>query len=118
MKEWKRIIVSAIFCLLPLSAAVAENYGFLSNSAMSYFTKQDWQIFNKTQEDVLNHGKNGVKVFWKNPKSGSHGYMVPSAAPSKNGMVCRYLAFFNTANLINGKGSYKFCKSNNKWMIY
>jgi len=113
----KMVIVSVITLLFSFSS-FAENYGFLSNSAMSYFTKEDWQIFNKVQNDVLNRGKNGVKVLWSNPKSGSHGYMIPSAAPSRGGMECRQVAFYNTANLVNGEGSYTFCKSNNQWKIY
>lgn len=112
----KVIMASVIVSLLPLSC-FAENYGFLSNSAMSYFTKEDWQIFNKTR-DIALRSRDNVKVSWSNPKSGSHGYMIPSSAPSQNGMQCRYIAFFNTANLVDGEGSYKFCKSNNQWKIY
>lgn len=113
----RRYLLMMLF-FVPL-AAVAENYGFLANSAMSYFTREDWQIFYKTQDQVLNKGKDGVQVSWKNSASGSHGTMIPAAAPSQDGMPCRYLSFFNTANKINGEGTYKFCKSsNNKWNIY
>jgi surface antigen len=114
------MIVSLLFSIVFLvsSSAFAVNYGFLSNTAMSYFTKDDWSIFNKTQDYVLNHAKNGIKVSWKNPKSGNYGYMVASSAPSQNGMLCRRVAFFNVGNLIKGDGSYTFCKSHNKWMIY
>jgi len=97
----------------------AVNYGFLSNTAMSYFTKDDWQIFDKAQNQALNRGKNGVKVTWRNLKSGNHGYMVPASAPSQQGMSCRYLSFYNVANLIEGEATYKFCKSTNGiWKIY
>src|SRR5689334_18265718 len=106
-------IISSIFIAMVSFTAFAENYGFLSNSAMSYFTKEDWEIFNKTQLNVLNKSKNGAKVSWKNPKSGSFGYMVPSSAARFQGMVCRNIFFVNTANQIKGEGSYKFCKSNN-----
>lgn len=113
---FKRSLAS-ILIFLP-TCVLAQNYGFLSNSAMSYFTKEDWQIFNNTQNDVLSHGKNGVKVLWKNPRSGNHGYMIPASASPQNGMTCRFISFYNTANQINGEGTYKFCKLNNTWKIY
>jgi surface antigen len=112
-------LVCATLSLAVISfSAYCENYGFLSNSAMSYFTKEDWQIFNKTQQSVLDHGKAGVKTQWKNPQSGSYGYMIPSNIMRENGMICRKLTFFNNANRISGEGSYKFCKTNGKWKIY
>jgi surface antigen len=116
-KYFRTGLISVVVSLLPLSLQAA-NDAFLSNTAMSYFTQQDWVIFNKTQNNVLNRGKNGVKVTWNNPQSGSHGYMIPAAAPSQNGLVCRYLSFYNVANLIKGEGTYRFCKANNTWKIY
>lgn len=118
MKKVLGMVITSAIISISSMAVYAENYGFLSNSAMSYFTQEDWHIFNKTQMDALNRGKDGVKVNWKNSKSGSYGYMIPSAAPKQNGMVCRYLAFYNTANQIKGEGTYKFCKLNNQWKIY
>src|SRR5438477_11428324 len=106
MKTWK-VVIGIIACMMSLSA-FAVNYGFMSNSAMSYFTQEDWQIFNRTEANVLNRGKNGVKVLWSNPRSGSHGYMIPTSAPSQNGMQCRNVTFYNTANQVNGGGIYKF----------
>jgi surface antigen len=117
MSKKLKVAIAVIASMMSLSA-LAENYGFLANSAMSYFTPEDWQIFNKTQAIALNRGKNGQKIVWSNPKSGSHGYMIPSAAPGLNGMQCRNIVFYNTANRIDGEGSYKFCKVNNQWKIY
>ncbi|VVC75273.1 hypothetical protein AQUSIP_05610 [Aquicella siphonis] len=118
MKTTTKIsILCLFFCLVGLSAW-AVNQAFMSNSAMSYFTKEDWQIFNKTQANVLDKTKDGDKTSWQNPGTGAFGYMIPSDTHKENGMTCRKLFFFNTANQIQGEGTYKFCKTNNKWMIY
>src|SRR5262245_1558984 len=118
MKDSLKSTILISFLSMIALPVFAVNYGFMSNSAMSYFTKEDWQIFNKTQAEVLNKTKDGVKVNWSNPRSGSHGYMVASGTSHQNGMTCRYLTVYNTANLINGEGTFKFCKNNGKWMIY
>lgn len=85
---------------------------------MSYFTQEDWAIFNKAKITALNQASNGVRVNWKNPRTGAYGYFVPGKAPSYNGMQCRVLGFHNTANQIEGEGAYRFCKLNNQWKIY
>lgn len=117
MRKKLKVVIAVIASMMSLSSG-AVNYGFMSNSAMSYFTQEDWQIFNKTQANALNRGKNGVKMAWSNPKSGSHGYMIPSDAPAQNGMKCRKITFYNTANQINGEGRYLFCKMNNTWKMF
>lgn len=118
MKTITKVCIVSLFFLLVGLSAWAVNDAFMSNSAMSYFTQEDWQIFNKTQETALDQTKDGVKVSWKNPETGAYGYMIPSDTHKENGMTCRKLYFFNMANLIEGEASFKFCKSNNKWMIY
>jgi surface antigen len=106
-------------CLSLLSfPALSSNYNFLNDTAASYFTQEDWNIFNKTQKIALDSGKTGIKIKWQNPNSGSYGYMIPGKITRENGMMCRSITFYNTANLIHGGGTNKFCKSQNKWMIY
>lgn len=117
MKMISKIVSAITLSIISLSAFCA-NDSFLSNTAMSYFTKEDWKLFNKAQSDALNKGKDGAKVNWSNPQSGSFGYIIPSKAANLNGLRCRTLSFHNTAHLINGAGTYRFCYSNKKWMIY
>src|SRR5690349_16404133 len=117
MKTIIKLILGACFFILSLPV-LSSNYNFLSDTAASYFTQEDWNIFNKTQRMALNSSKTGVKIKWQNPNSGSYGYMIPGKMTRENGMTCRTITFYNTANLINGGGTNKFCKSQNKWLMY
>ena len=87
MKPYLKIVI----LFLISSIAFAANDNFLANTAMSYFTKADWAIFNSTQNKALNNASNGAKVSWKNPATGAYGYMIPSAAPRVRGLSCRKL---------------------------
>jgi|HubBroStandDraft_6_1064221.scaffolds.fasta_scaffold935338_2 surface antigen len=113
------MMIIKYLCLMLLSfPAFAENYGFLNNTAMSYFTKEDWQIYNNTRMRALNNGKDGVKIQWNNPNSGSFGYIIPSNTIHKNDIVCRKLTSYTTANRISGETTVSLCKSKNKWLIH
>ncbi len=112
----KRKWIAILFMLQ--GSVFAQNDAFLNNTAMSYFTKTDWALFNQAQATVLNKEKNGMRVSWRNPETHAHGDLVASAAPSLNGMPCRYVTFRNTAHLINGAGRFRFCKTNHQWKIF
>lgn len=108
-------------CFLAIGFAgtvAATNMNFLSNTAMSYFTQDDWAIFNSTQQKALDSGKANVAIEWSNAQTGSHGSMTPSAESRQNGMVCRKLTVVNFAHLVKGEGVYTFCKIKNEWKIY
>jgi surface antigen len=118
MNKFSQFSLGCFLAIGIAGSAAATNMNFMSNTAMSYFTEDDWSIFNATQQKVLNSGKANVAVEWKNAKSGSHGTMTPSAESRQNGMVCRKLTVVNFAHLIKGEGAYTFCKINNEWKIY
>lgn len=118
MKHIFRVFYRFALLFVVSAATYATNVNFLSNTAMSNFTQDDWAIFNSTQQKVLNSGKANVTIEWKNPKSGSHGTMTPSAETRQNGMVCRKLTIVNVARLVKGEGVYTYCKVNNEWKIY
>jgi hypothetical protein len=103
--------------LIPLCCQ-ASNYGFLNESAVSNFTQEDTALFMAAQNTALNKTPNGLKVSWKNPKSGAYGFMIPSAAPTQNGKPCRKLLIFNNANGLSGQSTFKFCKINKTWKAF
>lgn len=109
-------IASTIVSLSPL-AALGSNHSFLSNSAMSYLTKEDWQLSKAAQSNALDHCRDGKKVAWNNPETGSHGFFLPFHTSRMQGATCRNLEIVHSANLINEKSTYKFCKLHNKWKI-
>ncbi len=110
------IKITAILFTLPF-AAHALNTSFLGNSAISFYTKEDWSISKNAQIKALNQTEDGVKLAWTNPKTGSHGVFLPVHTLHANGALCRDLEIRHSANLVNEKARYRFCKLHNQWKI-
>lgn len=110
-------VVAVVLLVSGSVAAKASNFNFLSNSAMSFFTNEDWKISKSAQIKALNQIKDGVKLAWANPHTGSHGIFVPTHTFHAHGSVCRDLSIIHTANMVNEKAIYRFCKLNDQWKI-
>jgi hypothetical protein len=106
------IIFSMISC-----SAYGLNHNFLSNSAMSFYSKEDWSLAKTAQDKALNQNKDGVRLIWKNPKTGSHGIFLPTHTIHANGAVCRDMQIMQSANSLHESSTYRFCKFNNQWKI-
>ena len=115
----KKVILSTlgvVFCFASFSVS-AQNYYFMKGAAINYFTEEDATIYERAQTNALNNHKDGDKVSWSNPKSGAHGYFIPSDTKKEKDMTCRKLAIFNYAQHHSGLSSFKFCKVKNAWKI-
>lgn len=112
-------LISLIFSLLILISlsTFSFNERFLNETAISYFSSEDWQIFTFAKNEALNHRKDGVKLTWKNPQTGHYGYIIPSDTHQEHGMTCRKLTIFNYANYRQGKGTLTFCKMGRMWKV-
>ncbi|MDA8562098.1 hypothetical protein N9L02_03165 [Gammaproteobacteria bacterium] len=91
------------------------NYGFLEDTAGSYFTNKDWTMFNRYQLKALNISEDGKKVSWRNTKSGNWGSFIPFDTFVKNGNSCRKLTITNSANFRVGQTTLTFCKISGHW---
>ena len=108
---------AALLLALFTLPAFAANQSFLSNTARSFFTKEDWQLSKAAQKAALNHYKDGQAIAWNNPRTGSHGVFFPFRTTRQNGEVCRQLKMVNTAQLVHEKATFRFCKFNDEWKI-
>lgn len=100
------------------SVALAANISFMSNSALSFLTKEDWQLSKAAEREALNHYKDGQSVAWANPKTGSHGMFLPlRSTTNQKGEQCRHLKMVNSAHLVNEKATFRFCKLQDQWKI-
>ncbi len=95
----------------------ASNYSFLKEAPGNYFTKEDWNLFYAAQNKALSNHKDGSKVTWKNPQSGSWGSFVPSHTTKERGTSCRKLTMFNSAAGRTSGATYKFCKIQGEWKV-
>jgi len=117
MKTLFNLLVMTALTGIVSVAANASSFNFFSNSAMSFFTKEDWKISKTAEVKALDHLQDGVKLAWTNPNTGSHGIFVPRHTSRANGSLCRELSIVHTANLVNEKAIYRFCKLKDQWKI-
>ena len=99
------------------TSALALNFSFLNNAAVSYFSNGDYKLMESAADQALDQGKDGQKITWKNPNTTAWGYFIPKNTTRKNGVVCRNLTIFNSAKDVTGLATYPFCKLNGDWKI-
>jgi len=109
-----KILQTLIISMISFSVCSA-NLSFLSNTTMSYFTKEDWKLSKEAQNTALNKG---IRVSWSNPRTGNHGVFLPSHIINiASGSECRNLKISNAANRMHEDATYRFCKLHNEWKI-
>ena|SRR5258706_10362794 len=117
MKLHSKITAAIILSIFSLTSH-ASNFSFFGNSAISFYTKEDWKIAKSAQITALNQIQDGVKLIWANPRTGSHGIFLPMHTyHARSGSLCRQMEILHTANRVNDKAVYRFCKMKNEWKI-
>ena len=105
----KTLTALGIYLLLVGSGLVqAANMAFMADQAMSRFTDQDAEIFNKASREALK-AKDGTQIKWDNPGTGAFGTMTPYSDPEKN-PDCRVIHMVNIAENVKSAGYYRLCK--------
>ncbi len=116
MKSYLQI-GTLILLLVSSIQTFASNFSFFGNSAISFYTNEDWKLSKSAQLKALDQIKDGVRLAWTNPETGSHGAFIPTHTFHAKGSVCRDMQILHTANRVNDKAIYRFCKMNNGWKI-
>jgi surface antigen len=112
-------IISILVCLVISSpfAALASNEWFMINTPVANFTTKDTEMFKHAVNQALDQNRDGKKLEWSNPKSGSHGYVVPYHTTHSKGIRCRELKIYNEADTVTGESKFQFCHLNGKWVV-
>lgn len=115
----KHIILALLCCLASFASTVAsaQNYYFLNDATITYFTDEDAKLYAHAQYDALNNYRDGAKVSWNNPNTEAHGYIIPSKTTRKNGNLCRNLTIVNFAEHRSGEATFTFCKIQGTWKV-
>jgi surface antigen len=103
-----------------LSLLVFPTHGFdlhfLKHSPARHFTKQDWEIAKTATRDILENHKQGERVIWDNPDSGSSGDLTIIKAGKSSGKLCKKLKITNRVKGQEHTSSHVFCKqADGKW---
>jgi len=106
-----------LFLAPSLVFALGLSQRFLDYSGANEFTKDDWQLFYKTELETLNDTPNGKQHPWHNSATGHGGYFMPLATTKHEGATCRSLEVYNTVGHRSGKETFEYCKVNQVWRM-
>ena len=104
------LLIVAVVLLFVHGAAVAVNLRWLENSAVRYFSDEDWRLANGAADEALESRSDGEAVEWHNPKTGNSGRAVALRSLERAGNPCRELAVENRAKGMAGRSVFLFCQ--------
>jgi surface antigen len=115
MKQWTTS--TRAWLLLAAAASLstpvlAQNYGFMRDTPVSRFNKEDMRLHNQAAQTALDAPDLGKPVAWSNPKSGNSG-SATAAASKREG--CRMLTVETKASIGSAKNEFHLCKIDGKW---
>lgn len=92
-------------------SSMAANWGFLKDTPISNFTKEDMQLFTDTLKSGLDHAADGAKVSWSNTETGAGGTLTFLATREQPDTVCRQVQIANKAKGRQGNVIHIFCRN-------
>ena len=101
------LLITALY--LPASLC-AQTMGFLNDSPIAKFTKEDHALFEAAMKKALDGAADGAVEEWSNPKTKAHGSVTPLKTVTKDGRTCRKLRVINEADGASSRSKFKFCK--------
>ncbi len=103
-------------CMVPVYAI---DTSYLEYSTISKFTPEDTMMMQKAYQKALEVAKDGIVVRWHNKKTGAYGYFIPSHSSTINGITCRQLRAFNSANGVVTPMTYfyRLCNVHGAWKV-
>jgi len=87
------LVTSSI--LLPSTESQARGWEWVKRLPISQFGPEDTAIFHAHVDQALEEAKDGERVKWRNPDSGSSGTITPLTSERLNGKLCRQTRFEN-----------------------
>jgi surface antigen len=110
------LIFLAGFAVSPL--ATAQNWRFLKDAPIGYFTPKDSELFKTNLRDALDNGKDGERRSWSNSASGAAGSATLEETLRQGDNVCRRVRLDNHAKGHGGFTHKTFCKRSGKnWQV-
>jgi len=90
--------------------AYSANWFWLSESPISRFTDSDWKMLRSTANNALDNAADGTRVVWVNSETGNSGAVTPINKVEKDGMPCRKVKFFSSAEGLTNTSIHFLCK--------
>lgn len=109
------ILLAGLAVSLP---ATAQNWRFLKDAPIAYFTTKDSELFKANLRDALDNGKDGERRSWSNNASGAAGSATLEETLRQGDNVCRRVRLDNAAKGHGGFTRKTFCKHAGKdWQV-
>ncbi len=90
---------------------------FQTNTALSYMTKSDLNLFQATIQSALDNTPDGSTQTWTNPQTKASGTVTPTKSFTMQGMRCRTVEFTTYAGGQSGRSAWNYCKTKDGWKI-
>lgn len=109
------IFLTGFAVSLPVAA---QNWRFLKDAPIAYFTPKDSELFKANLLDTLDNGKDGERRSWSNSASGAAGSATLEETLRQGDNVCRRVRIDNAAKGHGGFTRKTFCRRAGKgWQV-
>jgi surface antigen len=96
----------------------AGNWNFLEFGPVNYFSERDFEIFQQTVNDALEHARDSEVRRWSNPDSGAFGSVKLLSSYKSESTPCRRAEISNNVKKSSGVSRFDFCKQpDGEWKI-
>jgi hypothetical protein len=103
--------LAAVMVSAAMSNGFAANLGFLDQSPVSYFTKEDMDLMHSNALKALDAAGVPSKQSWSNAKSGASGWaQVREQFTTSDGTPCKRLRIVNKVKGLSSDATYTLCK--------
>lgn len=108
-------LLGGLTVCLPVTA---QNWRFLKDAPITFFTQKDVEMFKANLRDTLDDGKDGERHSWSNKASGAAGSAIAQETLHRGKDVCRRVRLDNIARGRSGFTQKTFCKHAGKdWQL-
>lgn len=107
----RRLVSLIVIGGMAISASVAaQNWRFLRDAPITFFTPRDVELFRANLRDALDNAKDGERRSWSNSASGASGSVALEQTSHRGETVCRHVRLNNSAKGHGGFTRKTFCK--------
>lgn len=100
-------------------SSMASNWGFLKDTPIAHFTKEDMRLFTDTLNKGLDQAADGTTQSWSNSKTGAGGSLTFLDTRKQSDTVCRRVQIANEAKGRKGNVIQDFCKNAaGEWKVH
>lgn len=119
MRKLIALVFSFTITAAPAAVMVASNLNFLRDAPISYFTKADTALLQKTMRSALDEAQDGETRSWSNTDSGNSGEVTVSRTLPAPTERCRELEITNHGDAGSNTQRVVFCHQadQDRWAV-